>query len=113
MEYHCPMAAHIVTHWGEVVGKTRKAYGLEASGQPQDRLLPLGLEGVPVDIHRAGRAGTIKVELGIPDSDAFAVELALGSTDTILITADFDFKPAEQLIQIEFLPTKPASHAAS
>jgi hypothetical protein len=46
------------------------------------------------------------VEHGIPYADAFGVELAGDSTEHILVTADFDAKPAADRIRIEFLPPK-------
>ena len=55
---------------------------------------------------RAVRASLIKLKRKIPYVDAFGVELAAESPDRILVTADFDLKPATKDIKIEFLPTK-------
>jgi len=94
-------------HWGEVVGKIYKAHGKDAADQLPLRFLPLGVEVVPATLIRAAQAGAIKADTKIPYADAFGVELALDSPDHILVTADFDFKPAESRIRIEFLPPKP------
>jgi predicted nucleic acid-binding protein len=64
-----------------------------------------GLRVVPADRDRAVHAALIKVQTGIPYVDAFGVELANG-TNSVLVTADFDFKPASRDVKIEFLPAK-------
>jgi len=56
---------------------------------------------------QAVRAGSLKTQYKIPYADAFALELCSGSTERILVTADFDFKVASQDFRIEFLPAKP------
>jgi hypothetical protein len=55
---------------------------------------------------RAAGAAILKVEHGIPYADAFGVELTCDSAEHILVTADFDAKPAARRIKIEFLPPK-------
>jgi predicted nucleic acid-binding protein len=93
-------------NWGEVVGKLHKRHGPATAANRTDRLLRKRLEVVPATASRAARAGIIKVDRNIPYADAFGVELAGDSADHVLITADFDFKPAAQHIAIEFLPAK-------
>ena len=48
----------------------------------------------------------IKLNRKIPYVDAFGVELAAESSDRILVTADFDLKPAIKDVKVEFLPRK-------
>jgi hypothetical protein len=55
---------------------------------------------------RAAGAAILKVELGVPYADAFGVELARDSAEHVLVTADFDAKPAVGRVEIEFLPPK-------
>jgi hypothetical protein len=62
---------------------------------------------VPVTQERAARAAALSLRYKIPYVDSFALELASDTPDHRLVTADFDFKPAEQDISIEFLPPKP------
>jgi hypothetical protein len=69
-------------------------------------LLTLGIEIIPATADRAFRCGQIKARLSIPYADSFGVELAHEFLGSLLITADFDVKPAASEIQIEFLPTK-------
>ena len=70
------------------------------------RLEAFGFEIVPVNPERAVRASLIKLNRKIPYVDAFGVELAAESSDRILVTADFDLKPAMKDVQLEFLPRK-------
>lgn len=42
-------------------------------------------------------------------ADAFCAELAQDSPDHIIVTADFDFKLVEDIVKVEFLPTKRVS----
>lgn len=69
------------------------------------RLASFGLGVVAADGERAVRAAMIKVRSGIPYVDSFGVELADGE-NRVLVTADFDFKPASRDVTIEFLPAK-------
>jgi predicted nucleic acid-binding protein len=92
-------------HWGEVAGITRKLYGPPEMDQVFSRLDAFGFRVVPVDADRAIRSALIKLKTGIPYVDSFAVELAAGS-DHVLVTADFDFKPASRNVTIEFLAAK-------
>ncbi len=51
-----------------------------------------------------GEAGSQRVRWIL--RKAFGVELAADSAEHILVTADFDVKPAERDVHIEFLPVK-------
>jgi predicted nucleic acid-binding protein len=92
-------------HWGEVAGITRKLYGQSEMERVLSRLASFGLGLVAADGERAVRAAMIKVRSGIPYVDSFGVELADGE-NRVLVTADFDFKPASRDVTIEFLPAK-------
>ena len=93
-------------HWGEVAGITFKLHGPEGLRVVLDRLGKFGFEIAPATADRALRSALIKAQKKIPYADAFGIELAGDSADHILITADFDVKPAESDVHIEFLPTK-------
>ncbi len=92
-------------HWGEIAGVTCKIHGRIAMDLVLARLETFGLEIVPATAERAVRASLIKLNKGIPYVDAFGAELA-GSADHVLVTADFDLKPAHKDIKIQFLPAK-------
>jgi PIN domain nuclease of toxin-antitoxin system len=92
-------------HWGEVAGITCKLYGERETERVLSRLSAFGLGVVAADGDRAVRAALIKVKRGIPYVDSFGVELA-GKLEGVLVTADFDFKPAIRDVKIEFLPAK-------
>jgi PIN domain nuclease of toxin-antitoxin system len=92
-------------HWGEVAGITCKLYGKSQMEQVLWRLEAFGFRVVAADGDRAVRSALIKVKTGIPYVDSFAVELA-GGGESVLVTADFDFKPASREVTIEFLPAK-------
>jgi predicted nucleic acid-binding protein len=92
-------------HWGEVAGITCKLYGQREVQQVLSRLSALGLRVIAADGDRAVRSALIKVQTGIPYVDSFGVELAKGVSG-VLVTADFDFKPASRDVAIEFLPAK-------
>jgi len=93
-------------HWGEIAGITCKLYGRREMEQVLSRLGAFGLQVVAADRDSAVRAGLIKVETGIPYVDSFGVELAGRALNRVLVTADFDFKPASRSVKIEFLPPK-------
>jgi predicted nucleic acid-binding protein len=99
-------------HWGEAVGIMYKRHMQGASGWRAiwDRLHALKIEAVSATVDRAMRSALTHVTLKIPYVDSFAVELA-SQPNHILVTADFDFKPAANIISIEFLPTKRLSSA--
>lgn len=91
-------------HWGELAGVTCKTRGRGAVDLVLSRLLGLGFENVPATAERAVRAALIKATRGLSYADAFGVELASESSEHILVTADFDLKPAARDVKIEFLP---------
>ena len=93
-------------HWGEVAGVTCKVHGIPAVDMVLSRLRSFGLEIVPVTDERAVGAALIKVRKKIPYADAFGVQLAAESPESVLVTADFDLKAAAGDIKIEFLPKK-------
>ena len=93
-------------HWGEVAGITAKAHGQAAVDLVLSRLSSFGFEIVPATAERAVRAAMIKVRRKIAYADAVGVELASASPEYVLVTADFDLKPAVHDAKIEFLPTK-------
>jgi len=93
--------------WGEVACFAHKRRGAQFVEAILAALLTLGIEVVPATQQRAVRSGIIKATKNIPYADCFAVELAGDSPDHLLITADFDFKPAEKDVRIEFLPANP------
>ncbi|HYM05097.1 MAG TPA: PIN domain-containing protein [Terriglobales bacterium] len=92
-------------HWGEIAGVTCKTRGRSTMDLVLARLEDFGLDIVPVSAERAVRAALIKVHRRVPYADAFGVELA-DSFDHVLVTADFDLKPAGKDVKIEFLPSK-------
>ena len=97
-------------HYGEVIGVSQKRGGPLLVESTAAQLAELKIQTVPVDQTRAAKSAIIHVSRKIPYADSFAAELASDSPDHILITADFDFKPAENDIAIEFLPPKPKSN---
>jgi predicted nucleic acid-binding protein len=99
-------AAISAIHWGEVSYIITRREGADAVDPVLASLSSFKLEVVPVTAERAVRAGHVKTSLRIPYADAFAVELASDSSGHVLVTADFDMKPAAQLVTIEFLPVK-------
>jgi predicted nucleic acid-binding protein len=92
--------------WGEVAGNLCKSFGASEERQILADLLPSEAEIVPATGERAVRAAEIRLDRGISYADAFAVELALDSPDRVVVTADYGFKPVEDLIKVEFLPAK-------
>ena len=93
-------------HWGEVAGVIGKTRGREAMNLALSRLREFGFQVVPADGDRAVGAAMIRLKRKIPYVDAFGVELAANSPERVLVTADFDFKPASRDVTIEFLPAK-------
>lgn len=99
------VVAMSAVHWGEVAGVTAKAHGQAAVDLVLSRLSSFGFEIVPATGERTVRAAMIKVKRKIRYADAFGVELAMDSSECILVTADFDLKAAVHDAKIEFLPT--------
>jgi PIN domain nuclease of toxin-antitoxin system len=93
-------------HWGEVAGITCKLYGRRAMERVLSRLSAFGWRVVAADGDSAVRAALIKVDTGIPYVDSFGLELTGRGPNHVLVTADFDFKPASRDVKIEFLPAK-------
>jgi predicted nucleic acid-binding protein len=93
-------------HWGEIAGVTCKIRGRSTMDRVLARLESFGLDVVPASTERAVGAALIKLNRKIPYVDAFGVELAGDSADHVLVTADFDLKPAAKDVKIEFLPSK-------
>jgi predicted nucleic acid-binding protein len=93
-------------HWGEIAGITCKTHGRQAMELVLSRLSAFGLPIVAADADRAVRASLIKLKRDIPYVDAFGVELAAETPESVFLTADFDFKPASRDVEIEFLPAK-------
>lgn len=92
--------------WGEVAYLLYKRHGARQAEVTLVDLLVAGIEVIPASADRAVRAGILKATRRIPYADCFAVELAGDSPDHVLMTADFDVKPAENAVRIEFLPAK-------
>ena len=92
--------------WGEVAGNYRKRFGPVREAHILSNVLPSEAVIVPADASRAVRAAALRVDRGISNADAFAVELAMDSANHLLVTADYGFKPVDDLARIEFLPAK-------
>ena len=93
-------------NWGELRYSLSRRSDFETADASLRILLSLGLDVVPASRERAERAGYLKETYKLGYADCFGVELAQDAPDHILITADYGVKPAESLIQIEFLPPK-------
>jgi PIN domain nuclease of toxin-antitoxin system len=93
-------------HWGEIAGITGKLHGKESMDLVLSRLTAFGLQVVAVDADRAVRAALIKLTRQIPYVDSFGIELTAEWPDRVFVTADFDSKPANRDVKIEFLPAK-------
>lgn len=93
-------------HWGEVAGITYKLYGKGEMEQVLSRLRDFGMQVAVTDADRSVRAALIKIQRGLPYVDAFGVAITAEIEDAVLVTADFDFKPASRDVKIEFLPVK-------
>lgn len=94
-----------VIQWGEVAGNIRKRAGAREEGRILS-LLPSEVQVVAVTGDGAIRAAALKVDRGMAYADAFALELAMESSNKVLVTADYGFKAVEELCRIEFLPAK-------
>ena len=92
--------------WGEIAGKLRKHFGPADQNRILSSFLPSEASIVPASAERAVRAAGLKVDRNIAYADSFALELAMESPDHVLVTADYGFKPVEDLAKIEFLPAK-------
>jgi predicted nucleic acid-binding protein len=92
--------------WGEIAAALRKRYGPVEQRIRLSTLAQLDFTVVPVDSERAVHAAAIRVDRKLPFADAFALQLAMDSSDHVLVTADYDFKVVDDLARIEFLPAK-------
>jgi ribonuclease VapC len=92
--------------WGEVAGRLRAHHGAQQEMRILSELLPTEVEIVAITGDRAVRAADLKVDRKISYADAFALELATQSPNHILVTADYGFKAVDDLVRIEFLPSK-------
>ncbi len=95
-----------VVQWGEIAGRLRQRFGESEEMRILSSLLPSEATIVPVNGERAVKAAGLKIDRKIGYADAFALELAMESADSVLVTADFGFKAVSDLAQIEFLPAK-------
>ena len=93
-------------HWGEIAGRIAKSHGVQNFHSTLSQLSAMGLEVIPASGERAVNSALIKVKRKIPYADAFGVELAASTLNCVLVTSDFDLKPASQDVKIEFLPRK-------
>jgi len=94
-------------HWAEVVGHFLKHFDQSKAPLMIKEVEFLSIEIIPVTMQRASQAAHLRRRYKLPFADSFGLELAYNVSDYILITADFDVKPAAQDISIEFLPAKP------
>ncbi len=92
--------------WGEIAGVERKRFGAQEQEKILERLKQINLLVVPASAERAVRAANLRVDRKLAYADAFAVDLAMDSTDHVFVTADYDFKAVDELARIEFLPAK-------
>ena len=92
--------------WGEIAGNLHRRLPAARAREILNHLLPSEIEIVPASADRAVRAALLKLEKKIGYADAFALELALGSQEHVLLTADYEFKSAETAAAVEFLPAK-------
>ncbi len=92
--------------WGEVAGNLRRRFGAQEEERILSSLLPSEAEIVPAGAECAVRAGDLRVDRKIAYADAFALDWAMQSNDRVLVTADYGFKPVDDLARIEFLPAK-------
>jgi PIN domain nuclease of toxin-antitoxin system len=93
-------------NWGELATKLYCKHGPDVQTATMASLLALRIEIIPATAERAVKSGLIKGRLAIPCADAFGIELTGDSPSHVLITADFDAKPAASEIRIEFLSVK-------
>lgn len=92
--------------WGEVAANYRKRFGRAKESYIMSTILPSEAAIVPTTADRAVRAAGFRVDRKISYADGFALDLAMDSSEHILVTADYDFKAVEDFARIEFLPAK-------
>jgi len=92
--------------WGEIAGAIKKRGGISEQNRVMRKLDELQFEVKAVTWSEAIRAAELRVDRGISYADGFALELAMQSPEHVLVTADYDFKKAVDLVKTEFLPVK-------
>lgn len=90
-------------NWGEVVGRVDGEHGRAFSQALGGTLVHYRLEIVDVDAKRAQRTALLKKDYGLGYADAFCVELLMSHPESVLLTADYDFKKFAHLVPTEFL----------
>jgi ribonuclease VapC len=93
-------------NWGEVIYILATRPNSQAALALAYDIFERGASSHAATVQRAARAGLLKLKYNLGYADAFALELAQDSQDHVLVTADFDFKSAEEDVKIEFLPAK-------
>jgi predicted nucleic acid-binding protein len=93
-------------HWGEIAGRICKRQGTDGMNLVLSELQAFGIPVASLSGDQAVSAAMIKLRRQIPYVDPFGVALAAESPDRVLVTADFDLKPTQRDVKIEFLPTK-------
>ncbi len=93
-------------HWGEIANVIARTRGENQVHSVLSQLVSLGLEVIPATADLAVEAGLLKARKKVPYADAFGAELARSIPGCVFVTADFDLKPIDQEIKIEFLPAK-------
>ena len=94
-------------HWAEVVAYFLRNNDPARAAVAIKEVEFLSIEVIPVTMERATQAAHLRTRYKLPFADSFGLELAYNFSDHLLVTADFDVKPAAQDISIEFLPPKP------
>lgn len=105
LDGRCGIAISAV-NWGEVATTLFRKSGMRRLEEIFADLDSFGFQIVDATPERAIRAGLLKAQKKIPYADAFAVELAASIANSVLLTADFDLKPAAHDVKIEFLQKK-------
>lgn len=105
MDGKCHVAISAV-NWGEVATTLFKRQGPQNFEITLHELKSLGIEIVDATEERSVKSGLIKGQKKIPYADAFGIELTASIPNSVLITGDFDAKPAAREVKIEFLPKK-------
>ena len=86
----------------EIVGSFRPRFGHAFEKNTLDALAGLEMELLSADAERTARAANLCADRQIACLDAFALELAIDSLDSVLVTADYQFKPVSGLAKVEF-----------
>jgi len=97
-----PLLMSAVT-WGEVFYIEWRWHGEAGARQAEAVLQELPILVIDVDRERASRAGGLKQKHGLGYADAFAAELAIERSAS-LVTADPEFSKVGQLLSVFSLP---------